>query len=364
MPANCDSFTVASSVGDYEVRLGRGLLSDMAERHPDLIVVADDFFRDRLPVAAERVIYVPATEDDKSLERMAPLIGRMHALGVNRGSHLLAVGGGVVQDVATFLASIYMRGIGWTYVPSTLLAMTDSCIGGKSSINVDGLKNLVGNFYPPREVAVDLDFLHTLDAVQIVDGLCEAAKICYAKGDFAGYLADGPTVSSEPEAARAVVARALHSKRWFIETDEFDRAERLLLNFGHTFGHAIESGSNFATSHGVAVGIGTIIATSFSLQNGLLTKAGEEATAALTGHMVDLLAHVPGLSDKVAALDRKAIVGRFDSDKKHRADMYRIVVPVGDGALELRGVPRTEDGRALVAAAFAAGLDRVQNDVR
>lgn len=350
---------IRSSSGGYAVSIAPGSIGGIARRHAEAVVLADAIFENALPFDPVRIISVVATEDNKSLECIPRLIAQMRELGANRGTHLIAVGGGIIQDIATFVASVYMRGISWTYAPTTLLAMTDSCIGGKSSINVGGYKNLVGNFYPPVEVVADLDFVRTLNAAQIVDGLCEAAKICYTKGIFGAYLAAEPAVQADPEMAARVVRSSLRAKQWFIEVDEFDRKERLLLNFGHTFGHAVESTSRFAISHGVAVGIGILVAESYARANDMLRPDGEHRSAELTKHIESLLHAVPGLADEVRKLDPAQAMAKFDSDKKHKSDVYRIVVPTGDGALSLFSLPRTPETRVKLEASFAAGFERV-----
>ena len=211
----------------------------------------------------------------------------MRELGANRATHLIAIGGGVIQDIVTFCASVYMRGLRWTYMPTTFLSMADSCIGGKSSINVMGYKNLVGNFYPPSQVLIDVDFVDTLDAEKVVGGLFEAAKICYARsyGEFAAYLAEHPASKMSLDVAHVVIVRALRTKKWFIEIDEFDKKERLLLNFGHTFGHAIEAGGDFSVPHGIAVGLGMLVAIKYAGLRQWLSPGGEEHTAALAAHI-------------------------------------------------------------------------------
>jgi 3-dehydroquinate synthase len=354
-----DCLHIRSSTGGYAVSIAPGSIDWLRNRHPDSVVLADAFFRNALPFDPARIIFVVATEDNKSLECVPPLVARLRELGANRTTHLIAVGGGIIQDIATFIASIYMRGVSWTYAPTTLLAMTDSCIGGKSSINVGGYKNLVGNFYPPAEVIADLNFVRTLNVAQIVDGLCEAAKICYAKGAFEAYRAAAPTVQADPEMAARVVRSSLRAKQWFIEVDEFDRKERLLLNFGHTFGHAIESASHFAISHGVAVGIGILVAEAYARANGFLRPDGECRCAEFTSHIASLLGLVPSLADAVRKLDMAQAMAKFDSDKKHKSDAYRIVVPVDDGALSLLNLPRTPETRAELEASFTAGFERV-----
>ena len=135
-----------------------------------------------------------------------------------------------------------MRGIAWSYMPTTVLAMVDSCVGGKSSINVGPYKNLVGTFHPPKQIDIDPLLATTLASEQIAAGLIEAAKICFCRGpaSFAEYLGQEPGVGMGTQALEHVILTSLLAKKHFIEIDEFDKKERLLLNFGHTFGHAIE----------------------------------------------------------------------------------------------------------------------------
>jgi 3-dehydroquinate synthase len=356
-----ESFEISASSGSYRVTVGSGLLAEALHAHVGAVILIDDYLTGALPANEGKVIYVTAVEGSKSLEQAAPIIVKLRELGAHRRTHLLAIGGGIIQDVATFVASIYMRGIPWSYLPTTLLGMVDSCVGGKSSINVYGYKNLVGNFYPPTEVIIDLDFLRSLNAEQMIGGLCEAAKICYARSaeEFEGYLTDAPAINMSPTQAERIVIRSLRGKQWFIEIDEFDQKERLLLNFGHTFGHAIESGTEFRISHGVAVGLGMVVAEEYAKQQVLLTPAGVESIRRLTSHVEKLLKELPQLADELRNLDIGLITEKFDNDKKHQADRYRIVVPKGNGALEIEGVPRTEQGRAGIREAYRTAVERL-----
>ena len=187
--------------------------------------------------------------------RASALLGEMREAGARRSTHLVAIGGGIVQDLATFAAQMFMRGIDWTYVPTTLLGMADSCIGGKSSLNVGRFKNLAGSYFPPRKVVVDPRFIATLPDEDVAGGLAEAAKITFCRGprEFATHRA---LYDQFPHTARELLHHTLAAKQWFIEVDEFDRAQRRQLNFGHTFGHALEAGTAFAISHGTAVALG------------------------------------------------------------------------------------------------------------
>lgn len=356
-----ESFEICASSGRYRVTVGSGSLNDALKANMDSVILIDDYLTNVLPAGKGKVINVTALEGSKSLEQAAPIIAKLRELGAHRRTHLLAIGGGVIQDVATFVASIYMRGIPWSYLPTTLLGMVDSCVGGKSSINVYGYKNLVGNFYPPTEVIIDLDFLRSLNAEQMVGGLCEAAKICYARSaeEFAAYLADAPAINMAPAQAERIVIRSLRGKQWFIEVDEFDQKERLLLNFGHTFGHALEAGTEFRITHGIAVGIGMVVAEEYAKQQSLLVSAGAERVGRLTAHVEALLKELPQLAEELRNLDIGLITEKFDNDKKHQADQYRIVVPKGNGALELEGISRTDQGRVNIRDAYRTAVERL-----
>lgn len=354
-------FDVRSASGGYRVHVGTGFINDTALVNKSAIFLIDERLRSVLPAAAKNVIAIAATEDNKSLEQAAPVIKALRDLGANRKSEIVAIGGGIIQDIATFVASIYMRGLPWKYLPTTLLGMVDSCIGGKSSINVAGYKNLVGNFYPPKEILVDLEFIRTLNAEQIAAGLCEAVKICYAHSDkqFSGYLKASPLFDLSINTAENVVVRSLRCKQWFIEKDEYDQKERLLLNFGHTFGHAIEAATNFAVSHGIAVGVGMMVAEEFAHKNNLLNETGKQRTKKLSDYVFTLLAAVPALARELQAVEINKILEKFESDKKHLPDAFRVVLPTSDGHLELMSIEKTPTVKSAISDAYRAAFTHV-----
>jgi len=356
-----ESFEVISSSGNYVVTTGSGLLAGVIAANPDAIFLIDERLEHVLPASVEKRIVIEANESRKSLEAMPEVILQLRKFGANRSSHLVAVGGGIMQDIATFAASVYMRGISWTYMPTTLLGMADSCIGGKSSINVLGYKNLIGNFYPPLEVVIDVDFIRTLDAEQVIGGLYEAVKICYTRGHqpFLDYLAEGPAWPLPADVAQRLLLRSLRTKKWFIETDEFDQKERLLLNFGHTFGHALEAATDFGVSHGMAVGVGMLIAIDYAQRRGVLGAMGEQRVAQLAQHVDEMLAIVVGSGMRWPQVDLAAVMEKFNNDKKHRADAYRVVLPTGEGDLDLVSEPRDDTVRAALRQSYETVFDRL-----
>ncbi len=350
MPA---SFEIACSEGSYRVGIEAGLAAKALARGGDTIILHDAYFTALAEQFPGNSVAIVAEETNKSLDAMPAIISRMRDLGVNRKTHLIAVGGGITQDVAAFCATVFMRGISWSYLPTTMLSMADSCIGGKSSINVGKHKNLVGMIYPPQEVLIDPDFAKTLSDEQVVEGLCEAVKICFCKDaqTFDRYIALGPAPGLSSRALEEVLGLTLEAKRWFIEIDEFDKAERLLLNFGHTFGHAIESATNFRISHGTAVGMGMLCAIALGKRLGR-DYAGAPRVEQLRAHTHALLTSVPDKAGRLAGITAQQCFELCGSDKKHEKDNFVFIAITAQGQVERLRLPKTAGNSALLTAAF------------
>lgn len=327
-------FTVRSASGDYDVRICLGAFADALKRSDDVVVI-DAALRHLVPDRPAAVFALEASEDTKTLAGCERLILALREAGVRRGHHVLAVGGGVVQDIATFVTDVYLRGLAWSYVPTTLMSMSDSCIGGKSSINVGDFKNLVGGFHPPDAVIVDPVFLGSLSPTALAAGLSEAAKIAYCRGPdaFNGYLERYDQFDVNPT---ALIEHVLRAKQWFVEIDEHDQRERRLLNFGHTFGHAIESAVAHTLSHGLAVAVGVLCATKHPA-----SAAGPEVEV-LEAHCRSLLASAGGVVDALERFDRERFERAFRADKKHGASTFRLILPASRG-----GVAEVETSNAV-----------------
>jgi 3-dehydroquinate synthase len=350
------TFDVRAASGPYRVSIGAGAWKSTLADAKDIVVIADEIFADQARSAGARVVGLPASESEKSLERMPFLIEQLRSYGLSRDANLHAVGGGVVQDIAGFVASVYMRGISWTYFPTTLLAMADSCIGGKSSINVGPYKNIVGTFHPPQAINIDPLFIESQSVEQKVAGLCEAAKICFCSGtdDFDAYCALGPGSSSDTHLLAQVLSLSLSAKARIIQVDEFDRGERLLLNFGHTFAHAIESASRFRVSHGVAVGLGIIAALDLSARLGRPFPA-DGRSGLLRDHIEVLLRQVDGLAAILGELSVPDLMDAFAADKKHSRQRFVVIVVACDRVERLM-LPRTTLTASLIEATFGTIL--------
>lgn len=336
------SFEIQSSTGAYRVEVERGSFAKSLHTFSGSAVIADEFFRPRFVEAGTSAAFIEAIEANKSLDASPGVIERLRKGGANRQTELVALGGGIIQDLSAFVASVYMRGLKWRYLPTTVLAMADSCIGGKSSINVGPYKNLVGTVHPPHLVLIDPELIHTLPEVERASGLVEAAKICFCKGHeaFERHLAYSPSPTMPIDSLEPLIVNSLQAKKWFIEIDEFDKKERLLLNFGHTFGHALEGATHFAISHGLAVGLGMVCALEFQKLRGVdYSKAPK--VAALQAHLDEMIAPWASIAEELRGVSLDDVIERFSSDKKHGTHFYAVIVVTKSGEVELQKVDKT-----------------------
>lgn len=264
-----EDIEIKSNSGVYSVQF-----SDSAQLQDIFVDLASKFFIVDAQVfrlffenfqsllSSNRCLLIEATEENKSLERIPDYVDAMLKAGVKRGDRLVAIGGGVIQDITCFLSSTFLRGLDWEFFPTTLLAQCDSCIGSKSSINSRHVKNILGTFNPPRKVGIYLEFLKTLDLQEIRSGIGEMIKvhIIAGKDDFDRLSLDYDSIKVGSGTLLKYIRESLLIKKKFIEEDEFDRGIRNVLNYGHSFGHALESATSYAIPHGIAVSIGMDLA--------------------------------------------------------------------------------------------------------
>lgn len=284
-----------------------------------------DAFRD-LPV-----LTIPAGEKSKSLAAIEKMANNLVRLGANRQSTLIAFGGGVVGDFTGFLAGIFMRGIDFVQIPTTLLAMVDSSVGGKTAVNLPVGKNMVGVFHQPKAVYIVPEVLRTLPLRELQCGIAESIKTALI-GDAALFyeLERYPWQKGhfDPEFYAMLSARAIAVKARIVAEDEKEQSIRAWLNFGHTLGHALEAYAGYrGILHGEAVALGMRFASLLSRRLGLLSKETEERIAALLAqyHLPRTLAHFRQLAKK-KTLDLKKIIGLMQADKKSDARGIRFVL--------------------------------------
>jgi len=272
------------------------------------------------------ILFLAPGERHKTLRSVEKLLRQMSKAGADRGSLLIAFGGGIVGDVGGFLAAIYMRGIDYVQVPSTFLAQVDSSVGGKTGVNLPEGKNLVGSFHHPRAVFADMELLGTLPDRELRAGLFESIKagIIRDRG-LLRYMEDhaDAILGRNPAALEKVIAASIRMKAEVVGKDERESGLRMILNLGHTFGHAIESVTGYRKLlHGEAVGWGLIAALHLGRRRKGITEA-----------QFDRLMRVIYLYGPLPALDIKPqrLVEATARDKKHLGSVRRFVLPAGVG---------------------------------
>jgi 3-dehydroquinate synthase len=350
-----DRLVVQSHAGPYEVLFDDdGLAALNAAPPADCHVILDarvaELYAaglDRL-LAGSNVLLVAATEKSKSLDRFPGYVERLVEQDVRRGHVLVAIGGGVVQDIACFLAATLLRGLEWHFYPTTLLAQADSCIGSKSSINVGSIKNVLGTFTPPARVVICAPVLETLDEVDVRSGIGEMLKVHAIDGpeSFDRIALDYPRLLREREVLTRYIRESLEIKRAIIEEDEFDRGPRNVMNYGHSFGHAIESATDFQLPHGIAVTIG------MDMANYVAVKIGRSDEAHYLRMHPTLAANYEGFADLPIPPER--VLGALAKDKKNRNDELRLVLPDRDARMSLVGQPNNAEF-ARICADYLAG---------
>jgi 3-dehydroquinate synthase len=332
--------TVLLADRSYPIQIESGLLSqsvlplDFGNRN--ILIVSDSnvapLYAQQLKTFIQRndcpVWTMPAGEQEKTLSRFSELINFLAENKLTRDSCILALGGGVVGDLAGFAAACYMRGIDFIQIPTSLLAMVDSSVGGKTAVDLPAGKNLVGAFFQPKAVWIDPNVLATLPEREYRAGLAEVLKYgAIMDGEFIHWLEDNAKaiLDKDPEALEQAITKSCQYKANIVARDEHEQGDRALLNFGHTFGHALEVLLDYNTLvHGEAVAIGMLLAAKFSAEQG---HAKNEDTVRL-----EKLLQLFGLPTKIpAGLNAEHILEKMRIDKKATAGEIRLILWRGIG---------------------------------
>ena len=359
-----ENFWIHSLYRDYEVRFERDFTVRLASslREGDFLLVDSnvrDLYSSRLSgfLSEFKHIIIQPSEEQKSYSQLEWVIQELIDGGLKKNHRLVAIGGGIVQDITGFVASILYRGVDWLFYPTTLLAQCDSCIGSKTSINFGAYKNQLGGFYPPVEIVIDLNFIDTLLEAAVLSGLGEMIHYYLVSGedDFRRLKADYARVLADKSVLRATVSRSLQIKRSFIEIDEFDRTERQVLNYGHSFGHAIESLTHYGIPHGIAVSFGMDIANYLSVKLGYISED-------LRQDMRELLEWNWG-STRLTGITVPDFENALGKDKKNVGSELRVILTRGPGKMFKTGLDRNETVAGWLQAWFddqsaLSGLDR------
>jgi len=332
---------VALAERSYPILIGPGLLRQPREwldtvRGRHVLLVSDSHVAplyaapvlDALRGRTVSSLVLPAGESHKTLAHCALAFDALARIKASRDATVIALGGGVVGDLAGFAAACWMRGVACLQMPTSLLAMVDSSVGGKTAVNLPQGKNLVGAFHQPQAVIADTDTLATLPRRELAAGLAEVVKYG-ALGDagFLHWLDQHATAlrTGDPETLAQAIETSCRHKAAIVARDERETGERALLNFGHSFGHALETATGYDTLlHGEAVAIGMVQAARLSARLGM---ASDAATAALTGLLERLGLPVA----PPAGLDPQVLLGHMRLDKKNASGRLRLILWHGPG---------------------------------
>jgi 3-dehydroquinate synthase len=297
-------------------------------------------------LASHSVLLIEACEANKSLDKFQGYVEHLVKHNVRRGHLLVAVGGGIIQDITCFLAATLLRGVDWHFYPTTLLAQTDSCIGSKSSINVGEAKNILGTFTPPQKVTLSSEVLQSLSAQEIHSGIGEMLKVHRIDGDnsIAEIIQAYDSMVKDPAVLQQFIFRSLKIKKKFIEEDEFDQGIRNLLNYGHSFGHAIESATHYEVPHGIAVTFGMDLANFVSAELGLASMDSFRAM-----HSV-LMKNGKGFEKTTIPLD--AFFAALQKDKKNLDLQLVLIMPNQNGEISKHAVKNDEKFKAACQKYF------------
>lgn len=333
-------FTIRSQSHDYKVEEHpslRSALESFSDRKNAFFLIDGVVLRncgaafDGI-VPEEARIVIEASEEQKSFERLTPIFLELLERGLKRDGTLVVIGGGVLQDIGCFIATVLFRGVRWELIPTTLLAQADSCIGSKSSINIGAYKNQIGAFFPPYRVLLVDDVLKSLPWDEVRSGLGEVIKLQLIEGEsgFNELMNDLGRVTPEGgwEVISKWVKRSMAVKKPYIEEDEKDRGIRNILNYGHTFGHAYESATKYAIPHGIAVLLGILTATYLSVRLGLVPSS----------HYQDLKQRLhpwcTPYGEMLIKADKAAIFKAIKHDKKNTGDAVNCILTRGAGHME------------------------------
>jgi len=350
--------TVPLKGRSYDVTIGGGVLARADDHLPELpdastaYVVSDrevsDVYFSSLAEAIGRrglaavLLLAPAGEEAKSLRGYESLLRQLAGREAHRHDPVVALGGGAIGDLAGFVASTYMRGVPLVQVPTTLTAQVDAAIGGKTAVNLPEGKNLVGTFAQPRAVLADLDALRTLEDRDYRSGLAEVAKYALTLDvELLALLEDdpGPVVARDVAVMEDVVARCVTAKARIVAEDERDEAGRLVLNYGHTLGHALERLDAFrGRTHGEAIAAGMVFAASVAERRGLAAGITERTIRLLRTLGLEPFDSLPPLEDVLRSLRL---------DKKYRGGMRFVLLEDVGRPVVVDDVTEDEVGSAL-----------------
>lgn len=306
-----NEMTIRSHPNDYKV-----VFEPFQNKFTDnQVVLIDKRVRELYDIKHHRLIEVEAIEENKTIDTVLMLCERLLQYEFDRGQTLVVIGGGIIQDIGAYTAKTFKRGIDWIYIPTTLLSQCDSCIGGKTALNFKNYKNQLALFSAPQKVIVDIAFLKTLTEKDMLSGYGEIVKLFITGGSYY-------TDNFDKFDIETAIYHSLSIKKAIVEVDEFEHRERKSLNYGHSFGHAIESVVNYEIPHGEAVMLGIEVINRLFTQSPLITDMVQKFTSL----------------NRLRGIDVDSLIRALKTDKKISNGMITFVVTpaVGETVLVKR----------------------------
>ena len=362
--SHIETIRVSTKNGKYDIVVGRGILDAAFEeilstyKEHKIAIITDSnvekIYGDQINRKLGKnprifILSFKAGEDSKTRKVKEQLEDRLFSLGCSRDTVIVAFGGGVTGDLSGFVAATYMRGVPFIQIPTTLLSQVDSSIGGKVGVDHPTGKNLIGAFYPPEKVYIDIDLLKTLPREELINGIAEIIKASIIKDKtLFEYLEKNieKVINLEDRFIETAITSSLKVKAKVVELDEKESGLRKILNFGHTIGHAVELLSDFKIPHGRAVGIGMVVETLISEKIGILNSKDKERILKLIDklELLDISFKFP--SDEII---KKTIL-----DKKSRKGIveYSLVKGIGDAVYEI-----TVEDKIIKESLLEAGFE-------
>ena len=328
------NISIASHKGSYNVEFKDNWVDSLLTISNDESIfiidsnIAEIYKKDIEKILSSgRCLIINASEKNKSLDKFPEYVASLVNLGVKRGNSLIAVGGGITQDIVCFMATTMMRGLPWIFYPTTLLAQSDSCIGSKSSINSGEIKNILGTFSPPKKIILDVTLLKTLQDVDIHSGIGEMIKVhaIDSPKSFDKISNSFEKIVSDSDTMEKFIYDSLMIKKKLIEVDEFDMGPRNVMNYGHSFGHAIETATNYSIPHGIAVTIGMDMANYVATQLGVTKKNHFERMHTVLDKNAKLFRNI--------VIDCNLLLDALTKDKKNTSTKLRLILPNEQGEI-------------------------------
>ncbi len=365
LPAAAAGFSVQSSPRPYLVDFvgegnpGARLLREIRANTSPLLLVDKkirSLYLDEASAPSEFPSYeIDASEDVKEIASVLSIVDFLERNQATKTSMLYVIGGGILQDLGAFSCAMYKRGLPWTFVPTTLLAQGDSCVGGKTALNHKRTKNLLGLFSTPRRVLIDTGFLQSLESDDLFSGAGEIFRLCITGGkeSLAVFVQELPGfLQKDPDATNRLIATSLSVKRAVVEVDEFELDLRRSMNYGHSFGHALEALSNYRIPHGVGVTLGILVENEIAFRRGMLPAEDRELMLQL-GRQI-----VPREFWKTfTQTSLSGVLDLFRRDKKSEGQVLKLATPEFIGQMRFIDFDLTASGEEELRRAVASVLE-------